>query len=41
MWYQDFVPAYRVVAWLCWVPNLMVAYLIVKRMHKRSQAVVG
>ena len=25
-----FVPAYRVVAWLCWVPNLLVAYIIVR-----------
>jgi len=30
--YQDFIPAYRMVAWLCWVPNLIVAYFIVKRM---------
>jgi len=28
----DFVTAYRIVAWLCWVPNLVVAYLIVRRM---------
>ena len=27
----DFVPAYSIVAWLCWVPNMLVAYLIVKR----------
>ncbi|WP_341224715.1 DUF2306 domain-containing protein [uncultured Arcticibacterium sp.] len=27
----DFIPAYRVVAWLCWVPNMLVAYFIVKR----------
>ena len=30
--YQDFIPAYRIVAWLCWVPNIMVAYFIVKRL---------
>lgn len=23
MAFQDFIPAYRVVAWLCWVPNLL------------------
>lgn len=23
----DFITAYRVVAWMCWVPNLLVAYL--------------
>lgn len=27
----DFIPAYRIVAWLCWVPNIAVAYFIVKR----------
>ena len=41
IWYQDFVPAYRVVAWLCWVPNLVVAYLIVKRIHKQSRVVIN
>lgn len=27
----DFVPAYRIVAWLCWVPNLLFAYFLVKK----------
>ncbi len=27
----DFIPAYRVVAWLCWVPNILVAYFLVNR----------
>ncbi len=26
-----FLPAYKIVAWLCWVPNLLVAYYLVKR----------
>jgi Predicted membrane protein (DUF2306) len=26
----SFIPAYRLVAWLCWVPNLVVAYFIQK-----------
>ena len=26
----EFIGAYRIVAWLCWVPNLMVAYFIVR-----------
>lgn len=26
----DFLPAYRLVAWLCWVPNLAVAWWMVK-----------
>ncbi|MDZ7648435.1 MAG: DUF2306 domain-containing protein [Cytophagales bacterium] len=31
MYFGEFLMAYRVVAWLCWVPNVFVAYLIVKR----------
>lgn len=27
----DFLAAYRIVAWLCWVPNMAVAWLIVRR----------
>jgi Predicted membrane protein (DUF2306) len=30
--YGDFERAYMTVAWLCWVPNLIVAYLIIRRM---------
>jgi len=26
----DFIPAYKIVAWLSWVPNLLVAYTIVQ-----------
>jgi Kef-type K+ transport system membrane component KefB len=29
--FGDFLTAYRIVAWLCWVPNMFVAYWIVKR----------
>lgn len=29
--YGDFVKAYVIVAWLCWIPNLIVAYLITRR----------
>jgi len=29
--FTDFTTGYRVVAWLCWVPNLMVAYLITQQ----------
>ena len=28
----DFIPAYRIVAWLCWIPNLMAAFLITRKM---------
>jgi uncharacterized membrane protein len=29
--FGDFITAYTIVAWLCWVPNLVVAKLITKR----------
>lgn len=29
-----FIPAYRIVAWLCWVPNMAVAFWIVRRNKK-------
>ncbi|NEU08594.1 DUF2306 domain-containing protein [Flavihumibacter sp. R14] len=34
MVFQDFTPAYRIVAWLCWVPNLLVAFFIVRRIQR-------
>jgi len=34
----EFIPAYRIVAWLSWVPNLIVAYFIVRRLSKRILA---
>lgn len=38
MWYQDFLPAYRVVSWLCWVPNILAAWLITRMIEKRREA---
>ena len=32
--FQDFLPAYKIVSWSCWVPNLIVAYMISKRVNK-------
>lgn len=29
--FHDFIPAYRVVSWLCWVPNLIVALVIINK----------
>lgn len=37
--FQDFAKAYMVVAWLCWIPNLIVAFFIVKRLDKMEVAV--
>lgn len=29
--FQDFITAYRIVAWLSWIPNLIIAYFIIQR----------
>jgi hypothetical protein len=29
----EFLPAYRIIAWLCWVPNLIVAELIIRNIR--------
>lgn len=29
--YGDFIKAYLLVAWLCWIPNIVVAYLITRK----------
>lgn len=36
----DFLTAYRIVAWLCWVPNLVVAYLIISSQKKKKDTLV-
>lgn len=28
---MEFIPAYRIIAWLCWVPNLLIAEFIIIR----------
>tara|TARA_R110002073_G_scaffold72537_1_gene177783 strand:+ start:825184 stop:825804 length:621 start_codon:yes stop_codon:yes gene_type:complete len=30
-----FIPAYRIVAWLAWVPNVIVAYFIIKKNNNK------
>ena len=32
--YGDFIKAYVVVAWLCWVPNILAAYMLTRNMNK-------
>jgi uncharacterized membrane protein len=32
--FNDFIKAYTLVAWLCWVPNLIIAHYIVKKLRK-------
>lgn len=32
----DFITAYRIVAWLSWVPNMLVAYVLVRRASRKE-----
>lgn len=36
--FGDFNTAYRIVAWLCWVPNLLIAFLIVRRLKSNHSS---
>jgi uncharacterized membrane protein len=38
VFFNDFIPAYQVVAWLCWIPNLLVAYFIILKKAKKKVA---
>lgn len=38
--FNDFLPAYRVVAWLCWVPNLIAAFFIIRSINKKENKVI-
>lgn len=33
---NDFIIAYRIVGWLSWVPNLFVAYYIIRRIQRKT-----
>lgn len=37
----DFVAAYTVIAWLCWVPNLVVAELIIRKGRRSADGEAG
>ncbi|MDO9554703.1 DUF2306 domain-containing protein [Rhodonellum sp.] len=36
MLFGDFITAYPIVAWLCWLPNLLVAFFIVRGISKEK-----
>jgi hypothetical protein len=31
--FGEFLIAYKIVAWLCWVPNMIVAFMITRRLN--------
>ena len=35
---HDFIIAYRIVAYLCWIPNLIIAYFLTKRINLHKTA---
>lgn len=40
MAFGEFLTAYKIVAWLCWLPNMIVAYFIIKKTFKPKLEVV-
>jgi uncharacterized membrane protein len=36
MLFENFITAYTIVAWLCWVPNIFVAYLITRQTNRQN-----
>ena len=38
--YGDFIKAYVLVAWLCWLPNMFVAYLLTRNIDKSENQLV-
>ena len=34
----EFIPSYHIVAWLCWVPNIIVAEVIISKMKTEKFA---
>ena len=38
--FHDFIKAYIVVAWLCWIPNIIVAYFLVKQLQRKNDKTV-
>lgn len=37
--FHDFIPAYRIVSWLCWVPNLIIAEIIISKKSAKPEQI--
>ena len=35
--FNNFIVAYKIVAWLCWLPNLLIAALLIRKRDTRSK----
>lgn len=40
MLFHDFIKAYLLVAWLSWIPNLIVAWFLVKNLQKQKEKMI-
>lgn len=40
IFHMPFVEAYQIIAWLCWVPNLMVAELIIRKQYAKKKPMI-
>lgn len=38
---HGFIPAYRIVSWLCWIPNLIVAFVITRKINPTHDPVLS
>ncbi len=41
MYFGEFLIAYKIVVWLCWIPNLIAAYILVQRIKPISITKIG
>ncbi|MEO8821601.1 MAG: DUF2306 domain-containing protein [Ginsengibacter sp.] len=39
--FHDFIKAYLLVAWLCWIPNMIVAWFLVKQLQRQNGKITG
>jgi uncharacterized membrane protein len=37
--FHDFIKAYLLVAWLCWIPNIIVAYFLVEKFQRQKDKI--
>jgi uncharacterized membrane protein len=37
--FHDFIKAYLIVAWLCWIPNMIVAYFFVEKLQRQKDKI--
>lgn len=38
MLFHDFIKAYLIVSWLCWIPNIIVAWFLVRQLQRQKES---